>query len=1492
MPSSLRALLFSSAALGAAAAAAGGGTLPLRPPPRPPLHAPTPTPIALPLFTPSDAPPSFTTTASARLHNRPLYSSHNGGLVIAGDRPLFHVASDTLLFGGGLLGLLDTATNEGLWAHQVAAAATTSHYLPGTMQWELSDAVLGGGVNLTAALLPLASGFGAVLDVNATAARGGVQVVVAFGCGTVPGGGNKLGWQYDPLLNPGVMSWTFTPGDCESNAVKLGGGSGGGGFSLAFEGAGQALVQGTAAGAALTFEVGNASAWEDLAAFAASGNASAPAPAPPHPTAAAGALPPAALPLSRPPTLWLHAGSLAPATPNGARVARWPDLSPKAQDLLQPSPQLQPLFLASGMGPGAPGLAFDGINDLLANAVSGNSADSTMFAVFRDGGSSGGTPYACCSGVLSFNGSFNGIVVLAAPGGAADDDVLGGAVAPPGATTTRTVAKLDYPGAGLPSTGHADIFNRTVLAMALYRGAGPSSLAVDGCAQATVQQGGTAAASGVAVGARNAELGRYFKGVLAEVVVFDFALNASEQASMEAYFAAGWPAVTPPRSCAPPAPPLAFARAALPAAPALPLRLTLSIAAAPAGGALPPAAGEGPAATLAAAQQRAAGLAGAAVAHAPSALVGAALGALGAAVDGLWRADPGMFVHGAMAWDLPYVGWRSEYGATVLGWGALTAAEGRLLFSKQVRGSSNSACVTDAKMRHTQEATTSRFYGNGRIGEWQGMYDMQSQMFDQQLHYWRWRGDAAHEAALLEPLLAHAQWAQESFDGDGNGGYASYINTWCVPPPPLVLYQSWRTTRRLLPIVLLFPPPPFRTDISLPLPNRRPTDSQWYNGGETVEETCYMHRAHEALRDLYARAGNASAAAEQAATMARLRAALGTLWLAGEGHPAASREEGGHRRLRADAWLYSIFLPIEAGLLSPEEAAQALHYSEWALQRDAIGCNGTAGALPACGVRVWTSNWVPSMWSVRQLWPGDNYALAQAYFAAGLPDGGWEVLQGNLAVDMLQSGIPGQIGKSNGGTDFNDAVHPAARALVEGLLGVRPNYPQGEVVIAPQLPGGWEFLDLATAEFSLNYTTQASSGGLGTALAVTLAQPVPRLLLRLPLRAAGLADVAVTGLPAGAVWNYTVEAGWGESTVSVAIDASGGCSGARVAVLAAAPLLALTPSIALPPGVLAVPGARIALAPPPGRWIVNFSDPQGLLSAAALDGAGGLTGVVNASILAPSTHALIAYVSTAPTGSSGGLQQRVLYTLVLTPAAPAPPPLPAPAAAYAPLPLGAHFNANLTAIFQPNTYLSPRPQTCAVRIGDDGWSAWTFPYWSQWDAGGPTPTFSNLANLTVRPGVIATPQGAEFALDGSGGVVFTSLWDNFPAAVSLAVPPGLLPGASTAWALVAGSTNPMQTLLANGVLVWGLDDGSAVREELVPPRNYWALSGWAGVDYSYDTDAWCLPAAPPPTVQLGENNRAMVYGLNIPAGRTLVSVGLETLSQEVVIGLLAVSLGK
>ena len=75
------------------------------------------------------------------------------------------------------------------------------------------------------------------------------------------------------------------------------------------------------------------------------------------------------------------------------------------------------------------------------------------------------------------------------------------------------------------------------------------------------------------------------------------------------------------------------------------------------------------------------------------------------------------------------------------------------------------------------------------------------------------------------------------------------------------------------------------------------------------------------------------------------------------------------------------------------------------------------------------------------------------------------------------------------------------------------------------------------------------------------------------------------------------------------------------------------------------------------------------------------------------------------------------------------------------LDLAPQYNGDIKTIFKQQ-YLSPRPKTCSVRLGVDGFSAWTFAFW------GDTPPpidLANLKNLTDDRGRILTPQNVPFA---------------------------------------------------------------------------------------------------------------------------------------------------
>jgi hypothetical protein len=100
----------------------------------------------------------------------------------------------------------------------------------------------------------------------------------------------------------------------------------------------------------------------------------------------------------------------------------------------------------------------------------------------------------------------------------------------------------------------------------------------------------------------------------------------------------------------------------------------------------------------------------------------------------------------------------------------------------------------------------------------------------------------------------------------------------------------------------------------------------------------------------------------------------------------------------------------------------------------------------------------------------------------------------------------------------------------------------------------------------------------------------------------------------------------------------------------------------------------------------------------------------------------------------------------------------------------------------------------------------------------------------------------------------------------------------------------MQGRIVNAELRMKYADGVVEKLELVPPLNFWSLCPFGGADYDYKHDAFCLPKVPPATVQLGNNCRAVLLNRRLRPDVTLESVTLETLSQEVIIGLVGASL--
>jgi hypothetical protein len=784
------------------------------------------------------------------------------------------------------------------------------------------------------------------------------------------------------------------------------------------------------------------------------------------------------------------------------------------------------------------------------------------------------------------------------------------------------------------------------------------------------------------------------------------------------------------------------------------------------------------------------------------------------AVDGTYRDS--MYTHAGMRWGVPLLGWRTQFGAIAYGWHENVKAEAKLCISKQVTQSDRTEAKADPKAGLSSQAPESRMFGKGRVNIYHPYhYDMQSQFFDQVHHDWRYTADAELEKILRPALELHLEYIQDCFDPAGTGIYESYCNSW-------------------------------------------PTDGQWYNGGGTAEETAYAYRGHKAALDLARRAGDVAAVERHQHMLAKLsKAFFDLLWIPAKGHVGAYREQGGLKRLHESSWLYSTFCPIDAGMLNREQAAQALYYTEWALERI---------QLPYGGEQCWPSNWVPSIWSVREMWPGDNYHLALAYFQTGLGADGWSLLRGTFPQQMFFGPVPGDLGHPAGATDFNDCFSMFCRTVVEGLFGYSPDLPNGIVTIAPQFPADWDHASIRTPDFSLKFQRAGNSASYRVELAGELLKAVETMDVSLPVRAGAIAGVTLNGQPA----KWKTRAGFGETMVLVRVPAA---KAASIEVSWREPL-----PVAPAPAIEGHSGDGVTLAAA-GAVITGFEDPQGVLEGARI-----ASGKIAATLSRNAGHHLV-----LATVRAGETEQRRLFKIKVTDAvaeaalaAKTSPAIPE-GARWNCVDIAGSLNGDIRTIFQQR-YLSPRPNTCSLRLAVDGYLMWQTVLDPK--AKPPEIDFANVPKLLGPDGRIRTPQGVPFLWNGDRNIAFTSRWDNWPRQVT--VPVGQPGGAM--WFLVCGSTNPMQVRIPNAELRMEYEDAVVERLELTPPFNFWMLSPYNGVDYNYQRDGFCLPKTPPATVQLGNNCRAVALSWRLRPGVLLKSVTLETLSEEVVIGLMGLTI--
>ena len=590
--------------------------------------------------------------------------------------------------------------------------------------------------------------------------------------------------------------------------------------------------------------------------------------------------------------------------------------------------------------------------------------------------------------------------------------------------------------------------------------------------------------------------------------------------------------------------------------------------------------------------------------------------------------------------------------------------------------------------------------------------------------------------------------------------------------------------------------------------NTWPTDSVYTPGG-AVEETCYVYYAYKALAELTE--GDEREACMQKAAKIK-KAFMEKLWIPERGYPGAFVERFGHQRLHPDAWIYSAFLPIECELVDDFEAIQNVDYPRWALKRDEKGL-------------YWISNWTPGIWSVRECSSGENMQLAIAGFKAGRTDESLAVLSG-MAKRSLDTNSPGDLS-----FPVAEPATQTARAIVEGLFGYRPDYPNGCVAFHPSIPAAWENASIKTGDFDLHYTRDG--------MTVRLNRPA-RITLRMRLYADELLDVE------GAVeWKLLPSIG------GMVLEADMGYTDyARLKLI--------------------VKGFR------------DFDQPEELTALPA-----DMTDIYDPQNAAetPYGHHMM-FRKTA-----GGWYRELRLDLGPNPADVAliqkqRAPIPAHAE-FETIDLSACLNADVRDIFKQR-YQSPRAERgCHAEIGYDGYSLWTFPFWGitphaleidrtgilQSEGGIPLAIAQGNRNVVFTSLWDNYPDRADIPVNRAGKMAFV--------AVSGSTNPNLC-GIENARLIFRYEDGGEEILpLVNPRNYIQLTP----YPERAPSKGY---EERCDVFNSYDEDL--LVDFTPEVLWLGDKLRTLVIRWPLRVGVSLASVTIETTSPDVVAGVMAITI--
>ncbi len=895
-------------------------------------------------------------------------------------------------------------------------------------------------------------------------------------------------------------------------------------------------------------------------------------------------------------------------------------------------------------------------------------------------------------------------------------------------------------------------------------------------------------------------------------------------------------------------------------------------------------------------------------------------GTIATAADGIW--DGEVWMHGAIGWRMPLSGWRAAYTGDVLGWHDRARTHFDAYANSQVANVPNT-------IPHPAQDTTRNFarsakiwgtpqYSNGYIcrnpnrNNQMHHYDMNLCYIDELLWHLNWTGDLGYAKKMWKVITAHLAWEKLNYDPNNDGLYDAYASIWASDA---LYYNSGAVTHSSA--------YNYRANkMAAQLANILGEDATPYaNEAEKILKAINKH--------LWIPSEGHWAEFKDFMGYKRLHKSAGiwTIYHAIDGE--ISDDFQAYQATRyIDEYIPHISVKAE-GLANEEYATIAttnwLPYS-WSINNVAFSE---------------VAHTALSYWQAGR--NNEAFHLFKSSILDGMYIGN---SPGNIGQLSFYDSARGECYR-----DFGDPVGTYSRAIVQGLFGIVPNALNGQLTIKPGFPSNWKFASIKTTDIDFNYKNEGTSDyyEIKTAL-----NKVSELVLYVRAKKEKLRALTINGMnckwenvenvgeplvkvifPCTKNEEYRLKIEWEGGELSYPTDKS-------EIVLGDDWTLNLKPEILqlfdpqhvlksaqhtkteIQGSVVGNVGHRTLFVKlkqgdiiwwqPLNIEIKKAFEVKNLAEANQLqfEITNNLRTNINAELIVNGKYS--GRISLAAKASSSVLSVPVEYTVFgtnviqlkekgtilyeerlvnwnLTNNQPK----------YEVVKLDNQQNASVNQLFN-TAYLTPRSPYTTLQIPTQGIGEWCHPLLT-----------ANIDDSGIRKvsvnNIVSTPMGIPFRTPsalGANNIIFTSLWDNYPNKV---ITP-LTGKASHAYLMMAGSTNHMQCHMINGTVTVKYKDGTQSVLELIPPETWYPIEQ----DYFINGEAFQVKAPRPYRVALktAKFSRDMekdmsvksseVYGRNIDGGagvildlpldenKELDSLELETKSNDVVIGLMGVTL--